>query len=124
MACNFPRAILLLGILAVAAAPLAHAIACSPYVNPCQCGLCPNIVNCDTKQIPECFCGRKGVTPGSYAHPSDPKKFWQCSKGPTGTIYGVEVACPGYYLVFDPVLKVCTVADAVTKKKSATPVSG
>lgn len=42
-------------------------IACSPYVYPCECGLCPRIVNCKSTMSAECFCGTAAA--GSYPHP-------------------------------------------------------
>jgi len=50
--------------------PSVHAAACSPYVDPCACGLCPRIVDCAREQYTraECFCGSvAGRDPGAYA---------------------------------------------------------
>jgi hypothetical protein len=100
----------LLLLAAALAAPAARArklaIACSPFVYPCHCGLCPHIVDCKTKVSAECFCGT--AAPGSYPHPEDKTKFWMCSYGSRALVrYGVEVACPAR-LVYDPAFKVCT----------------
>lgn len=86
-----------------AARPDKAMIACSAYVSPCHCGLCPRIVDCSTQPTAECFCGTN--SPGIYPHPSDPSKFWMCSYDTQSHIpYGVEVPCPGR-LVFDPVVR-------------------
>jgi hypothetical protein len=97
-------------LVAALAAPAAQArkltIACSPFVYPCHCGLCPHIVDCKTKVSAECFCGT--AAPGSYPHPDDKTKFWMCSYDSQALVkHGVEVACPSR-LVYDPVVKVCT----------------
>jgi hypothetical protein len=64
--------------------PTLHCVPCclaphTPAVYPCSCGLCPHIVDCAKKQTAECYCGRTGVKPGTYPHPSDKTKFWMCS---------------------------------------------
>lgn len=104
---ELPLAAVLVLLLVVAAQP-AHArisranIACSLYVSPCHCGLCPNIVDCSKQATAECFCGT--ARPGIYAHPSDTTKFWMCSYNTHAQIsYGVEVPCPSR-LVFDPLV--------------------
>lgn len=77
-------------------------IACSMYVSPCHCGLCPRIVDCAKTPTAECFCGTK--SPGIYPHPTDRSKFWMCSYDTQSHIpYGVEVPCPSR-LVFDPLV--------------------
>jgi hypothetical protein len=105
-------------LLLVVQAPAAQAridrasIACSMYVDPCHCGLCPRIVDCSKQPTAECFCGT--AAPGIYPHPSDASKFWMCSYDTLSHIpYGVEVPCPAR-LVFDPVVKVCTVPAAMS----------
>lgn len=77
-------------------------VACSAYVDPCHCGLCPRVVDCSKQPTAECFCG--SAKPGIYAHPTDGSKFWMCSFDTQSKIpYGVEVPCPTR-LVFDPVV--------------------
>lgn len=112
---------LLLLVLAVAA-PSVQArrltIACSPFVYPCHCGLCPHIVDCKTKVSAECFCGT--AAPGTYPHPADSSKFWMCSFDSQALVrYGVELACPAR-LVFDPVLKLCTFPAAAAQAAAAS----
>jgi hypothetical protein len=101
---------IMLLLVAALSAPAAQArklaIACSQFVYPCHCGLCPHIVDCKTKVSAECFCGT--AAPGSYPHPDDKTKFWMCSYDSQALVkYGVEVACPSR-LVYDPAFKVCT----------------
>uniref|UniRef100_A0A383WG27 Chitin-binding type-2 domain-containing protein n=1 Tax=Tetradesmus obliquus TaxID=3088 RepID=A0A383WG27_TETOB len=111
---------LLLLVLAVAA-PSVQArrltIACSPFVYPCHCGLCPHIVDCKTKVSAECFCGT--AAPGTYPHPADSSKFWMCSFDSQALVrYGVELACSAR-LVFDHVLKLCTFPAAAAAQAAA-----
>ncbi|WIA38904.1 hypothetical protein OEZ86_005057 [Tetradesmus obliquus] len=87
---------LLLLVLAVAA-PSVQArrltIACSPFVYPCHCGLCPHIVDCKTKVSAECFCGT--AAPGTYPHPADSSKFWMCSFDSQALVSSVTMMSQG-----------------------------
>lgn len=121
---SFPALILLALVLltssnSVAEARVARAhIACSAYVSPCHCGLCPKVVDCSKQVAAECFCGT--AAPGIYPHPTESSKFWMCSYDSYAQIhYGVEVNCPGR-LVFDPVVKVCTVPAALSSSQTST----
>lgn len=110
-------ALALLACCLSAAAARELTAACSPFVYPCNCGLCPNIVNCETTKTAECFCGK--AKPGTYAHPSDSTKFWMCSYDKAAKIpYGVEIVCPSR-LVFDPVAKVCTLPSVAAQSAPA-----
>jgi hypothetical protein len=110
---------LVLLIIIVAAIPAVVASACSPYVDPCACGLCPKIVDCSTQQHKaECFCG--GRMPGVYAAvpmptinngtattTQDPSRFFMCGvRAPSKVHTGVEMRCP-YPLVFNATQRAC-----------------
>lgn len=92
-------------------------IACSPFVYPCDCGLCPQVVDCTKHASAECFCGT--AAPGTYPHPQEKNKFWMCSYDAYAKVkYGVEVPCPAR-LLFDPITKVCTFPQVVTQSQAA-----
>ena len=102
----------------------ASAAACSPYVDPCACGLCPKIVDCAAQQHrAECFCGSGNRTPGLYAAPPLPNgttvantndRFFMCgvrtgsgTGGGNNKVHiGVEMRCP-YPLLFNATQRAC-----------------
>ncbi len=91
---------------------LALANACSPYVDPCACGLCPNIVDCQKQQHkPECFCGGgNGRPPGAYPPPpaanATASTFFLCGERKGNVRVGVQMQCP-YPLVFNGTQRAC-----------------
>jgi hypothetical protein len=110
--------LLLLITVAIAIPAVVVASACSPYVDPCACGLCPKIVDCATQQNKaECFCGGGGRAPGVYAAPpmpnngtattQDPSRFFMCGvRAPSNVHTGVEMRCP-YPLIFNATQRAC-----------------